>query len=72
MAGKVENPTSANDAAYENNLKYAVEKFAAENIVGLIEPINSITVPNYYLNDYKKGLKMKTYLKRLINVSIII
>ncbi|XP_058804100.1 putative hydroxypyruvate isomerase isoform X2 [Phymastichus coffea] len=56
MAGKVENSTPENDITYENNLKYAVEKFAAENIIGLIEPINSITVPNYYLNDYKRAI----------------
>lgn len=56
MAGKVENPTSANDAVYEKNLKYAVGRFASEDIVGLIEPINSITVPHYYMNNFQKGI----------------
>ncbi|XP_034948764.1 putative hydroxypyruvate isomerase isoform X2 [Chelonus insularis] len=56
MAGIVDNSTSANDAAYESNLRYAVEKFKTENILGLIEPINSYSVPNYYLNCYEKAI----------------
>lgn len=56
MAGKVENPTSDNDIAYEKNLRHAVNRFAAEDIVGIIEPINSITVPGYYLNNFQKGI----------------
>lgn len=56
MAGKVESPTKENDKAYENSLRFAVEKFASEDITGLIEPINSTTVPNYFLNDFEKGM----------------
>lgn len=55
MAGRVEVPTSLNDAVYESNLRYAVDRFMIEDIVGLIEPINSITVPNYYLSSFQKG-----------------
>lgn len=55
MAGKVENPSLENDMAYENNLRYAAKRFEAVNIVGLIEPINNITVPNYYLNSFSRG-----------------
>ena len=58
MAGKVENPTSANDTVYEDNLRYAVSRFASEGIVGLIEPINSFTVPNYYLNNFQRGMNI--------------
>lgn len=61
MAGKVENPTSANDAVYEKNLRYATHRFTTENIVGVIEPINSITVPNYYMNSFQKGTLMLKY-----------
>lgn len=58
MSGKVESPTEINDSTYETNLRFAVEKFQAEDIVALIEPINSITVPNYYLNSFEKGLEI--------------
>lgn len=55
MSGRVETLTKGNDEAYENNLRYAVKRFEEENIVGLIEPINSHTVPNYYMNSFEKG-----------------
>lgn len=55
MAGIVENPSPINDTVYESNLRYAVDKFKAEGIVGLIEPINSYSVPHYYMNCYDKG-----------------
>lgn len=61
MSGKVEILTKGNDEAYENNLRYAVKRFEEENIVGLIEPINSHTVPNYYMNSFDKG---KIFIKR--------
>ena len=59
MAGKVEILTKGNDEVYESNLRFAAKKFEAENIVGLIEPINSITVPNYYMNSIEKGKVIK-------------
>lgn len=55
MSGKVNNPTVDNDKVYEKNLLYAVEKFKEEGLIGVIEPINSITVPNYYMNNFSKG-----------------
>ncbi|XP_014217615.1 putative hydroxypyruvate isomerase [Copidosoma floridanum] len=58
MAGKVENPTHKNDAVYESNLRYAASRFETENIMGLIEPINDITVPNYYMNNFQKALNI--------------
>ncbi|GJQ68573.1 Gip [Trypoxylus dichotomus] len=58
MAGKVEQPTSANDTAYTNNLKYASQILEKENILGLIEPINPYSVPDYYMNSYKKAVKV--------------
>ncbi|XP_076618192.1 hydroxypyruvate isomerase-like protein Gip [Colletes latitarsis] len=56
MSGKVSQVTSINNAVYEKNLRYAVECFQKEGIIGLIEPINNITVPNYYMNSFQKGL----------------
>lgn len=58
MSGKVESPTAANDVTYESNLRYAIEKFQAEDIVALIEPINNITMPNYYLDSFEKGTEL--------------
>lgn len=58
MAGIVETPTPANDNVYEKNLKYTVDRFKAEDIIGLIEPINSYSVPNYYLNSYDKAIEI--------------
>ncbi|KAG8040373.1 hypothetical protein G9C98_000944 [Cotesia typhae] len=55
MAGIVENPTAANDTVYESNLRYAVDQFQKEGIIGIIEPINPYSVPNYYLNCFDKG-----------------
>ena len=59
MSGKVESPSTANDTVYESNLRYAVERFQSEGIIGVIEPINSITVPNYYMHSFEKGLYNK-------------
>lgn len=56
MAGNVESPTPAHDETFENNLLYAIKKFKKTDITGLIEPINAFTVPNYYMNSFKKGL----------------
>ncbi|XP_076663487.1 hydroxypyruvate isomerase-like protein Gip [Andrena cerasifolii] len=58
MSGKVSEATSTNDDVYEKNLSYAAEKFQKEGIVGLIEPINNIAVPNYYMNSFQKGLSV--------------
>lgn len=55
MSGRVENPIDINRRVYERNLSYAIELFENENILGLIEPINEFTVPNYYLNSYDLG-----------------
>ena len=55
MSGKVNQITTTNDDVYVKNLLYAVEKFQKEEIIALIEPINNITVPNYYMNSFQKG-----------------
>lgn len=56
MAGKLSGtPTEENDRSYESNLRYAVDLLTKENITALIEPINNISIPMYYLNCYKKA-----------------
>lgn len=57
MAGKIDDMSTANWDTYENNLKYAANKLQEENIIGVIEPINQHSVPNYFLSDYGKGNK---------------
>jgi len=56
MSGIVKNPDSRNDDTFEQNLRIACEIFKKENITGLIEPINSYSVPFYYLHDYEKAI----------------
>ncbi|KOX76506.1 Putative hydroxypyruvate isomerase [Melipona quadrifasciata] len=73
MSGKVNQVTTANDDVYVKNLLYAVEKFQKEEIIALIEPINNITVPNYYMNSFQKGLDVvkkinKTNLKLQLDI----
>ncbi|XP_035452835.2 putative hydroxypyruvate isomerase [Spodoptera frugiperda] len=56
MAGKLQNATSQNWETYENNLKYAAGVLKNENLLGVIEPINQYSVPNYFLSDFNKAL----------------
>ena len=41
---------------YLNNLKAAADLCAVENVDLLIEPINPINMPNYFLNDFQMAL----------------
>lgn len=58
MVGKLENATAQNWQTYENNLKYAAGVLKSENLLGVIEPINQYSVPNYFLSDFKKALEI--------------
>lgn len=58
MSGRVASPTEANDTVFEKNLSYAAEQFQKEGIVGLIEPINNYSAPNYYMNNFQKALEL--------------
>lgn len=56
MSGTITGESSKdNDDTYEKNLRYVIPLLEKENITGLIEPINSYSVPNYYMNSYDKG-----------------
>lgn len=44
--------------SYEANLMHAAKILEAENMIGLIEPINNYSVPYYFLNDYDTALKI--------------
>ncbi|CAH2012075.1 unnamed protein product [Acanthoscelides obtectus] len=59
MAGKVNGQISPkHDSVYLDNLKYAAKILEKENILGLIEPINPYSVPNYYMNSYDKAISV--------------
>jgi hydroxypyruvate isomerase len=62
MSGKVESPSDENWSVYEKNIKYATSLLAQNEIVGLIEPINNRSVPQYFMNSYDKG-KCNTFSK---------
>lgn len=54
MSGKLENSaTKENHETFIENLKYAAGVLEKENIIGVIEPINHFSVPNYFLHDFK-------------------
>ncbi|CAH4027638.1 putative hydroxypyruvate isomerase [Pieris brassicae] len=56
MAGKLNTVTEANWVVYENNLRYAAEELRECNKLGVIEPINQHSVPNYFLSDFKQAV----------------
>ncbi|KAL0269198.1 UNVERIFIED_CONTAM: hypothetical protein PYX00_007010 [Menopon gallinae] len=55
MSGTVDKEVEENLSTYINNLKIASQLFEENDIVGVIEPINSYSMPNYYLNSYCKA-----------------
>lgn len=55
MSGKVIKKSKSNYETYEANLRYAESKFQSEGIIGLIEPINKYSVPDYFMSSYDKG-----------------
>lgn len=58
MAGVVPSPTDANDKTYVANLSQAAKILQKEQMIGVIEPINSVSVPNYYLNSFEKAVSV--------------
>lgn len=62
MAGKVEGPTQRNWDTYEGNLARAASILEEHNLIGVIEPINQHSVPNYFMSDYNKAVDI---IKRL-------
>lgn len=58
MSGAVAQPSEENHNIYEQNIRWATQVFEKENIVGLIEPINQRTVPNYYMSSYGRAIDL--------------
>lgn len=55
MSGTVETETQEHMKTFTRNLKFAAEMLKTKNIIGVIEPINKYSLPNYFLNSYEKG-----------------
>lgn len=57
MSGKLtEKATPLHHETYEQNLRYAASVLEPEGIVGVIEPICKYGVPDYYLDNYERGI----------------
>ena len=58
MSGKrsCDHDEAAHLATFESNLRHAVTRLVKEDIVGLIEPINPVSTPGYFLNNYPTGI----------------
>lgn len=56
MSGLVPSKTPLHKQTYENNLRCIVPILEKEGVVGVIEPINPVTVPNYFLDNYEYAL----------------
>jgi hydroxypyruvate isomerase len=46
---------TAMDDVYKDNLEYAAKVFKEKGLIGLIEPISDIVIPNYFMNSVSKG-----------------
>lgn len=58
MVGKYDKHSTEDEhhQVLERNLRYAANVLEKEGIVGLVEPKNIITFPDYYLNDFEKAV----------------
>ncbi|MFH4975190.1 hypothetical protein AB6A40_001899 [Gnathostoma spinigerum] len=45
-----------NTATFKENIRFASREFAKEGIMCLIEPINPITIPGYFLSTYEQAV----------------
>lgn len=58
MSGKLDHgPTKEHHQTFVSNLKYASEILEQEDMLGVIEPINHLSVPGYFLHDYKYAVQ---------------
>ncbi|KAK6639512.1 hypothetical protein RUM43_007785 [Polyplax serrata] len=55
MSGVIETEAPEHLMVYRSNLNLAEKMLRENDIVGVIEPINKYSLPNYFLNDYKKA-----------------
>lgn len=59
MSGKLDHlPTDENRQTFLENLRYAAPHLERDNIIAVIEPINHISVPGYFLHDFKYAIEV--------------
>lgn len=74
MAGKLTDKSRPEHMkTYISNLKYAAKTLTEHNIIGLIEPINKYSRPNYFLDSYEVAAEVlkkvnSSNLKLLVDV----
>lgn len=69
MSGEISNCSEEKKAeeTYISNLKFAVEMFEKEGILTLIEPINNISRPHYFLSNFEQAVR---YVKKINSKSL--
>ena len=55
MMSGVQNDCMGSEIVLKENLSKAIPLLKEAEVVGLIEPINPYTMPNYFLNNYELG-----------------
>lgn len=63
MSG-LQDSCNASEDVLINNLAKAIPLLMEADIIGLIEPINSYSLPNYFLNSFELG----KYTKKLLSI----
>ncbi|XP_068239293.1 putative hydroxypyruvate isomerase isoform X2 [Palaemon carinicauda] len=60
MSGKTshDHDEASHLATFESNLRHAVNRLVTEGIIGLIEPINPVSTPGYFLNNYPTAVTL--------------
>lgn len=62
LASKVDAKSGISSSEYEEvyvkNLTYACERLSREKVTCLIEPINNVSLPNYFLNNYELAFEI--------------
>ena len=66
MAGNVPEKSSKQKAqeTFVENLKYASDKLKSNDIIGLVEPINSFSLPNYVLSTSMEAVDIVKHVNR--------
>lgn len=72
MSGK-EAKTPEHHEVFLKNLKYATKFLEQEGIIGVLEPINHMSVPDYFLHDYNYALDViktvgSSHLKLMVDL----
>ena len=55
MMSGVQNDCIGSETVLKENLAKAIPLLKEAGVVGLIEPINAYTMPNYFLNSFELG-----------------